>query len=333
MTQRGVIIGAGNIARSAHLPAYRHDPEIARRLAIVAAVDPRIPAPDFDGLPVYSSLDDVDSEVTFVDVCAPTSAHHGATLDALARGLHVFCEKPVAVTRHEADALADAARRANRVLFPCHQYRYNPAWQQLRRWIDDGAIGRWHLAEFSVYRLEADRGAVAGSAVPWRAQRANSLGGILLDHGSHFLYLVRDMGGMPQSIVAHLSTLGHADYDVEDTAHLVLDYGARAATITLTWAAHQRENRIRFVGDEGSVEWTGGMLRLVRRDGGEESHDFSAQLDKRQYAGWMRSLLNDFADVIERNDVEARLAEIRDVAILLESAYQSSAEGRRISLA
>ena len=331
--RQGVIVGAGGVARLAHVPAYTHDAQIASRLRVVGAVDSRQPAPELGNLPVYASLSAAAATgpIDFVDICTPTATHRALVLDALARGLHVFCEKPVAVNTPEARELAAAARAANRVLFPCHQYRQNPAWIALRGLLDAGAIGRWHLAEFHVYRAEADRGAIAGG-VPWRGRKENSLGGVLLDHGTHLLYLLLDVAGMPDAMLAHLTCLGHSSYDVEDTAHLLIDYGQRTATLTLTWAGQERENRIRFIGDEGMVEWVGGLLRLVRRDGRTETTDFSTQLEKREYAGWMSRILGDFADAMDRGESEASLMEIERVATLLDAASRSSAEGRRVTL-
>ncbi|HEY4321176.1 MAG TPA: Gfo/Idh/MocA family oxidoreductase [Gemmatimonadales bacterium] len=331
----GLIVGAGGVARLAHYPAYLHDPALASRVAITGVVDSRVPAPDLGGLPVYPTIAAAIAaqRVDFVDICTPTASHQALTLQALESGLHVFCEKPVAIDLAEAASLADAARAAGRVLFPCHQYRENPAWRQLARWIADGAIGAWHLAEFHVYRAEADRGTISSAAVPWRGQRADSLGGVLLDHGTHLLYLLLDVGGMPLAVQAHLATLGHGSYDVEDTAHVVLDFPRRAATITLTWAGQERENRIRFIGSAGMAEWVGGTLRLVRRDGQTESTDFSAQLDKREYAGWMSRVLGRFSDAMDNGSSPESLREITQVATILGAAYRSAEEGRRISLA
>ena len=331
MTPRtGVIVGAGGVAKLAHLPAYTHDVAVAERLRIVAAVDSRQPPPSLGDLPVVASIDAI-ADVDFVDICTPTATHRTLVLDALKRGLHVFCEKPVAVNAAEARELAAAARSAGRILFPCHQYRQNPAWKAMREVLESGAIGRWHLAEFHVYRAEADRGA-ATAGVPWRGRKLDSLGGVLLDHGTHLLYLLLDVGGMPKSMTAHLSCLGHDSYDVEDTAHLLVDFGDRVATLTLTWAGRERENRIRFIGDHGMVEWVGGTLRVVRRDGSVETTDFTAQLDKREYAGWMSRILGNFADAMDRGESEASLTEIEQVAAMLEAAYRSSSDGRRVTL-
>jgi len=78
-----------------------------------------------DGIPLLrtrEALPDAD-DLSFVDICTPTASHVDLTLWALERGYHVLCEKPVAVTRNDALAIAKAARSARRVVVPCHQYR------------------------------------------------------------------------------------------------------------------------------------------------------------------------------------------------------------------
>lgn len=329
----GAVIGAGGVARLAHIPAYRGEDGIGARLQLVGAVDAHLPALEVDGLPVHRSLAALRERapIAFVDICTPTASHHQLILESLDAGLHVFCEKPVAITLREAGELSRAVAAADRALMPCHQYRENPAWRALKRWLDDGAIGRWHLAEFNVYRPEADRGAAA-SAAPWRGQRADAMGGVLLDHGTHLVYLLLDAGGMPRAVQAHLSRLLHG-YDVEDTAHVLFDFGDRVATLKLTWAGGQRENRVKFIGESGTIDWIGGTLVRTERSGATETLDFSAELDKRAYAGWVGRVLHRFADVIDGEDRAAPLREIEQVALLLESAYRADAEGCRIQLA
>src|SRR3989442_373180 len=145
----------------------------------------------------------------------------------------------------------------------CHKYRHNPVWMKVKEWLASGAIGRWHLAEFSVYRTTADPGRVA-DGTPWRGTSAAGRGGVLLDHGTHLVYQLLDIAGMPASVSAWTGRLRHARYEVEDTASLRFDYPGRLVTMFFTWAARARENRIRFVCDEGAIEWTGSELRLER---------------------------------------------------------------------
>jgi len=294
------------------------------RLEIVAVVDPA-DVPPIAGIPLLKHRDALASlgPLDFIDVCTPTSSHVELVLWGLERGLHVICEKPVALTRAEADGIAARARAAQRVVLPCHQYRYNPAWMQVRRWLDDGAIGRWHLAEFSVYRPFADPGSQGGQ--PWRVQSGLGRGGVLLDHGTHLIYQIQDAAGqrLPERVQAWTGRLLHHDYEVEDTASLLLEYPDRLARVFLTWAGRGRENHIRFIGSTGTIEWEGGELRL-ERDGRIERFDFSRELEKSSYWRWFACLFQDFVAAMDRGTREESLQDIAQVAAVLEHAYAAA---------
>lgn len=319
---RGVIVGLGNVARRGHLPGFRRAPRPADRIEIVGAVDPALDGATVDGLRVVSRMDDIAGafgSVDFVDLCAPSAAHVSLTLEALERGYHVICEKPVAIRRADATRVAAAAARAGRVVMPCHQYRFNPAWQQLRRWLDARAIGDWTLAEFHVYRQQADL-ATGSDGLPWRARRREGLGGVLVDHGTHLCYQILDVAGPPLAVNAWIATARHREYQVEDTAQLLLTYPDRLAVVFLTWAARHRETRIRFVGTEGTISWEDGLLRLALPSGGE-SLDFSAALDKASYAHWFSDLFETFVAALDRGEGSDFLRDIEQVAALLDEAY------------
>jgi predicted dehydrogenase len=319
---RGAIIGLGNIARQAHLPAYRDDPAVAKRLTVVAAVDGAAESALVAGLRVVTHRDALAEEsLDFVDICTPTSSHVELVLWALERGYHVLCEKPVAVSAADASRIGAAARASQRVVMACHQYRHNPVWQQVERWLAAETIGRWHLAEFDVYRMGADAGASDGH--PWRGQQQLSGGGVLLDHGTHLIYQVLDVAGMPRSVFAWTGRLRHSSYDVEDSAQLLLGYRDRLVKIFLTWAARKRENRIRFIGERGTITWEGGILSL-ERDSGTKTFDYSAELLKTSYWRWFARLFVEFADAIEQGEGARTMEDIQQVATVLESAYGST---------
>src|SRR5436309_11477876 len=319
---RGVLLGLGGIARNGHLPAFQSDPRVASRLKIVGIVDDAVTTP-IDGIPLLSGPEQIaelgGGPIDFVDICTPTSSHLTLSLWALSQGYHVLCEKPVAVTRAEAVALATAASRAGRVVMPCHQYRFNPVWVRVKRWLDEGVIGRWHLAEFRVYRLAADPGA-GRDDVPWRGRRAAGRGGVLLDHGTHLVYELLDVAGPPQEVRAWTGRLRHGGYDVEDTAQLVFSCPDRMATMFLTWAARRRETEIRFIGERGSITWGGGIVTL-EQNGQTQSFDHTAELDKASYAKWFAELFHDFATTLDTGDGARPLADIAQVAAVLEASY------------
>jgi predicted dehydrogenase len=245
------------------------------------------------------------------------------------------------LTRAEAERLSNAARRQGRILAPCHQYRFNPVWRQIAEWLRTEAIGRWYLAEFAVYRQAADPGARAPrsqgggatGAPPWRGTRVASGGGVLVDHGAHIVYQLLDVAGLPTTIAAWTGRLRHRDYDVEDTASVVLEYPDRLATLLLTWAAERRDTVVRFVGEAGTIELAGGELVLEGRGGRVERRDVTAALQKSAYPGWFGGLFARFVAALDRGVADEYLDDIRRVAAVLEAAYEAAATGRRLPLA
>ena len=102
-----------------------------------------------------------------------------------------------------------------------------------------------------------------------------------------------------------------------------------------TWAARRRENRIRFVGERGAIEWVGGELRL-ERDGTFERYDYSAELDKTAYQRWFAGLFESFVASLDRGDparaVVPYIDDIRRVATVVEHAYEAAQRGCRVAI-
>ena len=343
---RGAVIGAGGIARQSHLPALQGAAGLRSRVDVVALVDNATDVPPVDGIPLLAHRERLRelAPLDFIDICTPTASHLDLTLWGLEQGYHVICEKPVALTRAEADRVAAAARASARIVVPCHQYRYNPVWMKVKEWLTAGAIGRWHLAELSVYRLAADPGRVGGvggeagstPAAPWRGTSAAGRGGVLLDHGTHLIYQLLDIAGLPTAVSAWTGRLRHSAYDVEDTASLRFEYPDRLVTMFFTWAARARENRIRFVGDAGSIHWAGGELCLEQSGGKTERLDCSAELEKTAYQRWFAGLFAVFVAALDRNDPRpvARpfLEDIARVASVVEHAYAAARTGSTVAI-
>ncbi|HVH68513.1 MAG TPA: Gfo/Idh/MocA family oxidoreductase [Gemmatimonadales bacterium] len=338
---RGAVIGAGGIARQSHLPALRGTPRLRSRVDIVALVDSAPGVAPVDGIPLLAGREQLQelAPLDFIDICTPTASHLELTLWGLEQGYHVVCEKPVALTRAEAQRIAAAARTSGRIVMPCHQYRYNPVWMKVKEWLAAGAIGRWHLAELAVYRLAADPGRVGEGTpdgAPWRGTSAVGRGGVLLDHGTHLVYQLLDIAGLPTAVSAWTGRLRHTAYDVEDTAAVRFEYPDRLVTMFFTWAARARENRIRFIGDVGSIEWAGGELRLERRGGQTERLDCSAELEKTAYQRWFAGLFETFVAALDRGDpapvTRPFLEDIARVASVVEHAYAAARSGSTVAI-
>ena len=122
------------IAQAMHLP---HLNELAGRFAVVALAEPSATLRDAlcarfhigRGFADWRSLLD-ESELDAVVVASPAATHAEIVLAALELGLHVFCEKPLAITLDDVDRISDAAGRAGRVVQVGYMKRHDPAFQR-----------------------------------------------------------------------------------------------------------------------------------------------------------------------------------------------------------
>jgi predicted dehydrogenase len=125
------VFGAGVFGRN-HLRVYRELGGV--RLAAVADTDPAAAGMLPADISVFSSPEACLEacragrlHLDAVSICVPTSAHYSVASQALAQGLDVLLEKPIAVTLAEADALVDQAAAAGRILQVGMLERFNPA--------------------------------------------------------------------------------------------------------------------------------------------------------------------------------------------------------------
>lgn len=96
-----------------------------------------------NGLPLATDLDAVldDPAIDAVVLATPHSLHEGQVVAAAAAGKHVFCEKPLGLTRASAARSVAACEAAGVVLGVGHERRYEPAMVEIKRLIDGGALG------------------------------------------------------------------------------------------------------------------------------------------------------------------------------------------------
>jgi nucleoside-diphosphate-sugar epimerase/predicted dehydrogenase len=198
---RLLIVGAGAVVTEYYLPAL-HALGWERHVLIVDA--------SFDALRGVktASADLAISQMDFQDALAnaqrmgsfeaaiialPNRFHTAATVLALEHGLHVLCEKPLALTRAACDELARAATRNDRVLAVGMVRRLLPSVEMLRRALRQGLIGDLtaiDVEDGEPYAWSSDSGAA------FRAEN----GGVLADMGVHYLDLIDEIGGQMQPV-------------------------------------------------------------------------------------------------------------------------------------
>src|SRR5262249_41510243 len=113
----------------------------------------------------------------FVDIATPPCDHAAIAHAALARGLHVLCEKPLATSAHDAHGMLDHAAQAKRVIFPGHNYKHAPVIRAVREVLDSGRLGPVRLVTLDTFRTTHAKG-VPEWQPDWRRVRKYSGGGI-----------------------------------------------------------------------------------------------------------------------------------------------------------
>jgi UDP-N-acetylglucosamine 3-dehydrogenase len=150
------------------------------------------------GAVLYGSVDELlaDPGVTAVDLCVPNDLHRTMAERAFAAGKHVLCEKPIALTLEDADAMLAAAENAGVTFMVGHLVRFWPEYQRFRNGVLSGEFGevKW----LTLRRLTGVLSATAGRE-DWRANVARS-GGAALDLQIHDLDFACWVFGNPNAV-------------------------------------------------------------------------------------------------------------------------------------
>lgn len=263
------IIGAGNIARYAHVPGYKaqEDVELVAVCDVVPGKAAKL-AEEFDIPRAYDSCAEMldKEDLDAVSVCTPNVAHKETTLAALNAGLHVLCEKPIAMNLDEGREMVEAARTLGRVLQIGLHRRFSAEAQTLKRFVDAGELGEIYYGEATTMR----RRGIPSWGVFTRQEFQG--GGALIDIGVHALDQTMWLMGNPKpssvlgatyakfgqraDVVSPRGKWDPAKFDVDDTSVALIRF-ENDATLMLRacWASHieQNLNETRILGTEGGA--------------------------------------------------------------------------------
>ncbi len=250
---RAAIVGTGGISPS-HAASYRTASAEIVAVCDVHEASARRRADEWGVSAVYADAEVMfaDLDLDVVSICTPASTHHALVLLAARAGVHVLCEKPVAVDLAQADEMIDACRKAGVVFQVAHQMRSDGAVAEARRIVASGELG-----DLSFVRLrQAHDWGGAASVPPSFATKASGGGGTLLDNGCHMMDLARFFGGDVDEVYARTATRRWPT-ELEDTSVVSLRYASGAlGSIENAWTATGWEQGFWIYGTLGSLEWT-----------------------------------------------------------------------------
>ncbi len=249
-------------------------------------------------------------------VVTSANAHHrDLVLEAARRGVHVLCEKPLATTVADAEAMVAACREAGVVLMTAFPVHFAPAVSALRRAIEDGSLGE-------VIGFTGTNTGKLPSARDWFTDVALAGGGAMVDHTVHLAQILDTIMGQPTSVYATTNRILHAHRvgDGAETGGLVmLTYPSGVvATIDCSWSL-----------PDDAPTWGGLTLQAVGTGGQLQIDAFA------QHVGgpgtWIpcgtdsdEKLLDAFVDAVRAGETsepsgEAGLRTVRVVAAAQES--------------
>ena len=284
------IVGGGFMAR-VHAGAARSAGAEVVALASSSPASAARAAGDLGVGTAHESVDDLvhDPRVDVVHVCSPNATHAPVALAALAAGKHVVCEKPLATSPGEAEAMVEAAAANGLVGAVPFVYRYHPMVREARARVAAGEAGRVlsirgsYLQDWLLERDDVDWRVDSAAGGPSRA---------FADIGSHLVDLIEFVAGDPLARLTSTTNRVHADrggsrVDTEDEAAVVFEtVGGAIGTLFVSQVAPGRKNRLlldvsgtaeslEFSQEEPETLWVGRRsgTRLVPRDTARLSPD------------------------------------------------------------
>jgi predicted dehydrogenase len=280
------------------------------------------------GISASTELEDAlaDPEVKGVVLCTPHSLHTEQIARAAAAGKHVFCEKPLALTRADAEASVGRCKEAGVVLAIGHERRFEPPMQEVKRLARSGELG-------TLLQIEASFSQDKFLTLPpsnWRLDEREAPAGPMTATGIHLLDLAIGLLGPAERAFASVSRLGSTLAN-GDTLGALVDFKSGAHLLLSAILATPFTGRFALYGNAGWVEVRdkahveapeGWVLTRCRRGGRPESRDYPT-------AFAVRANLEAFADAAEgRAPYPVPEAEMIANIAALEAIFRSAKSGK-----
>lgn len=296
-------------------------------------------------------------EIDAVIISTVNKTHYPMTMDALAAGLHVLCEKPLALTVAESAEMTQKAQETGLKCMVPFTYRFMPTNRTIKQLINDGYIGKpYHL------NLRYYTGYARDGQYLWRMNKAEAGAGPIGDIGSHFIYLAVWFFGKVESVICQLHQMierdpmpDGSDYErTDDGGQILLQFKNGAQGVIVASALCYEETPFgqthhgEFHGSDGTlysfIDWDTiqqvrgarvgeGMIAELpipdeiwgsaRRDTVHNTYKDTFREQDVMARGWITS-------IVEDTEPEPSFAEGLYVQRVLEACLLSAKEDRRV---
>ena len=258
------VVGLGKMGLS-HLSIVRAHPDV-NLVGVCDSTGYLLDILDkYTGVDTYKDLTRLldEKHPQAIIIATPTHLHAGMIRQAIERGIHVFCEKPLVIDPKESRELAELAAERGVVTQVGYHNRFVGTFQEVKRLLDAGAIGSVNTALAEAYGPVI----LKPAGRTWRSQRSTG-GGCLYDYAAHPLNLLTWYLGAPQSVSgSQLTSIFSAQID--DSVASTLHYPTGTAQLVSNWSDESQRKmttKVTLWGPHGRIYADRQEIQVYLRD-------------------------------------------------------------------
>ena len=264
------------------------------------------------GSKIYTDFDELlrnENNLDVISVCTPNGLHAKHSIKSFRKGLHVLCEKPMAITVYDCGEMIKEAEKANKRLFVVKQNRYNPPVQTIKEALDDNRLGKIFSLQLNCFW---NRNMDYYTHSDWKGS-LDLDGGTLFTQFSHFIDLLYWMFGDVKKVEAITRNYNHDKIiDFEDTGVVLIEfYNGIIGTLNYTVNSFLKnmEGSLTIFGELGTVKIGGQYLNELEYQNIKDFiiHDLPAGNPPNNYGQYVGSMSNhdkvykNVVDVLQNN--------------------------------
>jgi len=258
------VIGCGHIGkRHAEMIARNEESEL---VALIDILDESVLAIEKYNVPFFKTIDDFLNsgiEADVINIASPNGFHVEHSLKSLEAKKHIVVEKPMALTRNDAEKVIFKALHVHKHLFAVMQNRYSPPSVWIKDLIEREKLGKIFMVQLNCYWNRDERYYKPQS---WHGKKDLD-GGTLFTQFSHFIDIMYWLFGDIENIQAKFNDFNHKDLtDFEDSGFVSFDFvngGMGSLNYSTSIWNQNLESSMTIIGEKGSVKIGGQYMNEV----------------------------------------------------------------------
>lgn len=258
------MVGQGHIGKR-HAEMIRRNP-MAQLVAVCDVLSKEEVGLEDIEVPYFRSIEELLNsglQMDVVNICTPNYFHSSYALLCLEHGLHVVLEKPIALTRLDAEQIVFKSLQVSKHVFCVMQNRYSPPSVWLKQVIDEKLLGDIYMVQLNCFWNRDSRYYKPGN---WHGDGKLD-GGTLYTQFSHFIDIMYWLFGDITNIKGNFHDFNHQDLtDFEDSGVVTFDFlsgGMGSLTYSTSVWDTNLESSITIVGENGTIKVAGQYMNEV----------------------------------------------------------------------